>query len=243
MGENNSIKRKYMLTDTDLYSHGGYICGLLREDLTDLQDYGLSEEKITELEELLKEFSRNPFEKESVNDIKSLISEKGRIRLELVDKTRLMSLRVLLKWGRKSQQYKRLEIDYLTAKTDDELLICSRNVVSKMKEYLPQLLDYGLTQELIDELENLTADFEKINLDIADAKIQRKENTIKRIELGNQVYELLMLYMTIGKNYYYERNSARYKRYKITYYFRKKYKKHKNEGDETNDGVAETEEK
>ena len=159
---------------------------------------------------------------------------KNKLRSSLLEMLRSMNLRAEMKWGKKSTNYKRLAASNLTVLNDNHLLVKARDVHSFMTEFLTELEEYGLTQTLLDDLNNLNLQFEHSFKSIADAKKNREDKTFERISKGNEIYKLISIYCEIGKKVFAGKNPVRYKQYIL--YGTKKPKEKENQSI-TNDEV------
>jgi len=97
--------------------------------------------------------------------------------------------------------------------TDDLLLVTSRDMHTKMTEYMTDMSDLGLTVEMLDDWSDLNDQFEAARNAQDDAIQIRDEKTYDRISKGNEIYKLVSTYASFGKRIYEKTNPPRYNDY------------------------------
>ena len=211
----NANLRKYRLTDSDLNMKVSYLILLLEKDMSDLAVFGLNQDKINELKALYNQFNNFLTDIELKGDAMVATEEKNAI-LELVkEEIRRMTLRCRMKWGVNSTEEKSLNVTGFGNFSDENLLFASRRVHSQMSIYLPDLIEFGLTQTVLDNFENLNVSFENALNNQKDAINSRLKGTEDRIKLGNELFKLIATYCEMGKRFYEKSNWAKYEQYVI----------------------------
>ncbi len=208
-------RRNYNFTDSELYGFAMDLTNNLSRDVENLSVFGINEEKIAQLKDLAVEFGDFYDDVLSSGDVMTIVDEKNRLKAEVIKEIRNMIMRCRLKWGRKSQQEKSLDAAELHNIQNEILLVTSRRVHEIMTGFFPELAGNVLTQEVLDNFESLNTSFETAINDQKIKSSQRISNTIKRKKLGNEIYELVSYYSNIGKNFYSNKNPAKYNNYKI----------------------------
>lgn len=212
---NNDVRRNYNITDADLCMFVSNFCNIATRDLIDFENFGLNIAKIDNLRALGDEFERFPSDAVFVGDIMIATENKKALRERVLETIRNMAIRVEAKWGTDSAKYRRLDLKAPSKLPEDSLLVATRDVHSKMTEYLGDLGDLGLTQQMLDDFEDLNEQFElSMNMQ-ADALAARDTKTVERIQKGNELYNLVSMYCEIGKRIYANTNSAKYNDYVI----------------------------
>ena len=209
------LKRNYNLLDSELCMFTSNLCNFLTRDLADLSVLGLTAPMITSLKALGDAFEIYPPDATFAGDLMIATENKNALREQIQEIIRTMALRVETKWGADSGKYKRLNLGPLVRLTDDMLLVTSRDMKIKMTEYLTALASLGLTQDMLDDWEDLNDQFELARNAQADAVAVRDEKTMERINKGNQLYGYVVTYCNFGKRIYEKTNPARYNDYII----------------------------
>ena len=226
----NIPKRNYPFTDADLCMLTSNLCNSLSRNESDFAIFGINSTKISELKALGDAFEVFPTDFVLVGDIMAATENKNSLRQQVLETIRNMALRVEIKWSANSPKYKRLELNNPSQQTDNQLLVTARAIHSKVSEYLADLAVYGLTQNLLDDFENLNGQYEQALNFQADAVTMRDEKKLQRIAKGNEIYRLVSAYCNFGKRIYEKNNSAKYHEFLIFKdYGRKKKKTEKNE--------------
>ncbi len=210
-----TVQRNYNMFDAELCMFTSNLCNFLTRDLNDLSILGLTEDMIDDLKSLGDTFEVFPPDETFVGDLMIATENKNSLRFQLQEIMRTMALRVETKWGANSGKYKRLNPGQISRHIDDIFLTTSRDMHIKMNEYLPDMTNLGLSQDMLDDWADLNEQFELARNAQADAVALRDEKTKERINLGNQVYELVTTYCNFGKRIYEKTNPAKYNDYVI----------------------------
>ena len=143
-------------------------------------------------------------------------TEAKTAKAELVKEAiRNMVTRCQIKWGVDSWQEKSLGVKGMNKYTDDTLLSAGRRVHSQMTTFLPDLADTGLTQAMLDDMDDLNEEFEVAKNSQYTKTSERENDTEIRINKGNEIYSLVSTYCEIGKRVYAKSDPAKYNDYII----------------------------
>ena len=207
--------RNYSMTDADLMVFASNLVQTITHDLVQFAQFGVDADTVADFKDLGDDFENFPPDLYYQTDIGIATEEKDETRKQLILETRKISNRALMKWGEDSQKYKKFGVGGLTEMTDKTLLATSRLVVLAAQKFLTDLADEGLTQTVIDDYKALSEEFEqKINA-ISDAIEIRDDKKKERIDLGNQLYALVVRYCTFGKSIWADVDESKYNNYII----------------------------
>ena len=184
-------QRCYRITDSELSVYVDKICGIIIEDLPSVEEYGITEQDISEMKELNDIFKWLPLDSAVRTDVSLLVKAKNDMREAIMKTMKSMSQRVVLKWGNKSQEYQQLGSQMLSTMSQIELLSSARTVHTMMTEYLPSLIDVGLTQKMLDDFAILINKFEANKNERIKAEKTRLEKSTERAAMGNELYAKL----------------------------------------------------
>jgi hypothetical protein len=187
----------------------------MTRDLTSLADFGITAPKIAALKALGDAFEVFPSDEVYLGEIMTLVTAKNAIIEQVKESVRNMSLRVALKWGYDSGQYKSLGIYDMNVIAEDALLTCARRVHLLCTEWLVDLTPFGLTQPLLDAFEDLNESFEVAMNDVSSKKSYRDDKAKERVEKGNEIYDLVSTYCDIGKRVFVKSDPVKYNDYII----------------------------
>ena len=211
----NVIQRNYNMLDSDLCMFVSNLCNTLTHDLASLSILGLTASKIASFKALEDAFEVFPPDATYIGNIMIATGNKKLLRDQIIETVKIMALRVETKWGLSSGKYKRLNLTAPSQLTDDMLLTTSRDMQTKVTEYLTDLVDFGLTQLMLDNWETLNDQFELARNAQADAMSERDEKTQERIAKGNELYSWVVTYCNFGKRIFENTNPAKYNDYVI----------------------------
>ncbi|MDT3740216.1 MAG: hypothetical protein RO257_12045 [Candidatus Kapabacteria bacterium] len=209
------LRRNYKMTDAQLCMFASNLCNFLTRDILDFSAIGLSAPAIASFKALGDAFEVFSPDGSIIGDVMITTENKKSLREQVEETIRTMALRVEQKWGTNSGKYRRLDIRTPSILTDDSLLVMSRTVHSKIVEYQPDLVDLGLTPELLDDYEDLNEQFELAKNAQSDAVALRDVKKDERINKGNELYKMVTFYCNYGKIIYSKTNPAKYNDYVI----------------------------
>jgi len=209
------IKRKFALPFAELALLVSQTVAKMTRDATEFAARGVDAAAITAFETLGNTFEVFPPDEVYVGEIKDLTTEKNTLRDTVTDEIQLISGFFEQKWGAGSGKYTSLRIKGLHRMTDANFLLTSRNVVEMATAYLADLTPIGLTQTIIDSLEDNAQLLEDKLVEINSKKELRDDKARERVELANELYDYLTLYCKIGKLIWENVNEAKYNDYVI----------------------------
>ena len=208
-------QRIYNFLDATLCQYTSDLCNILTRDAVDLGLFGITAPQITALKALGDAFEVFPPDDALLGDLMVATETKNGLADQVRETIRNMALRVQIKWGTGSGQYKSLGDMGLSKLIEDVLLTTARNVHTRMTGFLTDLASTGLTQDLLDDFEDLNNSFEDSRNEVANKVEERDLKTRERIANGNALYSLVVNYCEIGKRIYEKTNAAKYNDYII----------------------------
>ena len=211
----SNAPRNYNMSDAELCMFTSNLCNTMTRDLTDLADFGITAPKIAALKALGDAFEVLPSDEVLLAYVIAATEAKT-AKAELVKEAiRNMVTRCQIKWGVDSWQEKSLGVKGMNKYTDDTLLSAGRRVHSQMTTFLPDLADTGLTQAMLDDMDDLNEEFEVAKNSQYTKTSERENDTEIRINKGNEIYSLVSTYCEIGKRVYAKSDPAKYNDYII----------------------------
>ena len=203
------------MSDSELCLFTTNLCIFLTRDLADLQDFGITSQKIATLQALGDAFEVFPNDDYYLGAVMEATEIKQMKAEELKEAYRKMVLRVTMIWGEDQSMLRRVGASEYYAAPDDKLITLSNNAHLFLTEHLTQLAPVGLTQELLDAFQTLIQEFDvlistqKKAVDLRDKKARERGNK------GNELYQLVSMYCEIGKKIYARTDISRYNDYVI----------------------------
>ncbi len=208
-------QRIYNLTDAELCMAVSNLCNTLTRDVVDLGPFGISEAKITSLKALGDAFEIFPSDVVLTAYVTGAVEAKNQKAEEVKETIRNMIIRCETKWGSGHWKINSLGTSGFNKMTDETLLVLSRRVQTQMNEFLSDLADTGLTEQMLDDFRDLNEDYEVALNDVKNKIADRDRKTRERIMKGNELYKLYAAYSDIGKRAFTKTDSARYNDYII----------------------------
>jgi hypothetical protein len=204
-----------VISQGELMQLGDKAARLAVQDQTPLLSYGVDVAYVTAIEDLTQQLKHYPTDEElegkamNFNEVK--IQQADTVRVGI----RTMMVKVKQVFKEDSGNWIRFGTKGMSEMEDLKLIKCGFRVVRMSNLFLTELSAKGVTQAMIDELENDVKKYDKAYDDQQDAKLLRKAETQERILLANSLYAKITELFDFGKDYWSTRNAARYKDYII----------------------------
>jgi hypothetical protein len=132
-------------------------------------------------------------------------------------KTTIRSLmtRVKLKYSNRSGRYRKFGTAKMGDMTDAQLLFCGRRVVRVARAQIDFLADVGVNENVLSRITEAARAFENA-INIQQDKVADRDISVeRRVEMGNKLYEELIVLCNIGKDIWAEKDPAKYENYTI----------------------------
>lgn len=209
------LKRDYRLTDAELCSFTFNLITSMTRDDTEFTARGITSVERTALETLATAFESFPNDEYYRADVTLAVQTKENLRELMEVKIRDIVQCAIIKWGEGSPQYKKFAVSKVNNGNDRTFLTIARQVVLVGTDYLTELTDVGLTQTMLDNLEDDADSFHSALISIYNAEEIRDNKTQERIQKGNEIYTLVKNYSMIGKIIWDDVDEAKYNDYVI----------------------------
>lgn len=207
--------RVYSMQDAELNVFASKLVNNITRDASEFALRGVNSAAITAFSNLQSSFELIPTDSYYSADISIASDLKNTHRIDAEKAIRSIVNCARIKWGEGSAQSKKFGAATMTRDNDKVFLTTCRQVITTATEYLATLASVGLTQDMIDDLEDLTNDFADDLNNILSAQEIRDIKTQERISKGNQLYEYVTQYCEIGKYIWIDVDEARYNDYII----------------------------
>jgi len=211
----NEILRVFNLTYSTLIQKTDDLILSAIRDLIDLAKFGMTQQKIDKTQLIRDEFVNMPTDHELLGDQIGRTEEKSQMAEILRTDMKNIGSRIMLKFGKKSRQYRTANIGEISQLADEKLCHTGYSLVRTATQLLEELADTGLTQEIIDSLKSHLEQFDEL-IDLQRKAInQRDISTQERRVKANELYANLMHISETGKATYQGTNEAKYNDYVI----------------------------
>jgi hypothetical protein len=208
-------KRNYNMTDAELCMFTSNLCITLQRDILSLAPFGISLAKINSLKAIGDAFEVFPSDEVLVAYIIGTTEAKNAKAEEVKESIRNMIMRCQMKWGNGSWQERALTVTGMSEFTDEQLLFAAKRVHAQMTEFLPELGDTGLSQDILDDMADLNQAFEDAKNTQVSKIAERDKKARERIANGNEIYSYVSSYCDIGKRVFEKTDPAAYNAYII----------------------------
>ena len=210
-----AVHRDYNFPDPELYAQSLERIQYIRRDAAEFLNYGYTEAKIANFENLCKQFTALLTDDELLGEQMVATQKKYEQREKLKSAIRTVMTRVETKYDNKSGRYRKFGTNKLNEMTDPHLILCAHRVMRVATAQMSFLEETGLRPTHIDQVKEACIAFENavhIQLD----KISERDIAVEvRVELCNKIYQELVLVCNIGKDIWAEKNKSKYDNYCI----------------------------
>ena len=215
MIEESNKQKNFRLSYAELYLFTINLVSCMRRDLEYLEDYGVTEAKITALNAQNEVLNALPSDEILKSDYSYAVDERNHKRAVVEKTTKSIGLRAKEAYRNNLSREKALNIQYLVQLNDGELLNAALIVHSNAVKFLNDLMPEGITQAYLDTYK-INIDNFKLSIQTAKEKQQlRNEGTQNRTEAANLLYSQVSKYCDYGKAAFEDTNPSRYSDYVI----------------------------
>jgi len=211
----NDNDLKFDMSYGALYNRRLELQASAERDATILISRGIPKATIDSITVLWDEFSLVPSDETMQGLIKIEVEKRDEVFNALVILIRDVQGIAETTFGKKSGELLTFAPFNLTELTNTEVLRLTDVVISRGTTYLLKMKDYGLTNDMLVELESkktLVEDQEK-KLDLSEGN--RKQTTVLRHQRANTLYDVMEKICTVGYNYYRDRDAVKAEDYLI----------------------------
>lgn len=187
----------------------------MERDIDQFIKYGYSLDDANQLDNRINLFQELLTDAELEGDIMIATEKKNKLSEAIRDKIPGIMLRIENKFGKKSAHYKRFMATSVSKLPDEKLLRASKRVVRIARLYQAEFEAAGLTATDINELKQVTDEFESSFENQDDATSGRDIGTMTRIDEANAIYLLIAKICNTGKVIWKGKNEAKYNDYII----------------------------
>ena len=191
--------RKYNLSNSDLAIFANSLVFVMNRDLTEFENYGVTSDSISNLEDLINEFQAMPDDEIQRSEISEAVEARDSLRNSVLNTMRSLSVRGKAVFGEKSAKYRSLSPGSISQMTENDLLASARQVHTSAENNLSGLESEGVTQDYLDNFNSTIDDYENAINDVNNKKILRDDATELKVIKGNELYGFVVKYCDYGK--------------------------------------------
>jgi len=210
-----STNRMYNYPDSELYVQCIEHINYAKRDIKGFETYSFSQSRLAKFETACNAFAELPTDDELVGVQMQMTEKKAEAADKLKIAIRSVMTRVAMKYHNKSGRYRRFGTRKMGDMNDPQLLFCARRVMRVGQQMLPFLDEVGLTQAILDKVNEAMVNFENA-IHIQKDKVSDRDIMVeKRTDLGNELYEELIVLCNIGKDIWIDKDTVKYEQYVI----------------------------
>jgi len=207
--------RVYNFPDADLYVQCIERLKYAKRDLKQFEEYGYGKTKMETFFGRCEQFKELPNDDEVVGDQMIVTQKKYDAADKLRASIRSLMTRVAVKYHNKSGRYRKFGTAKLGDMTDAQLLFCGRRVARVARQQLDFLADVGVNEKIISKVVDAYQAFENA-MNIQQDKVSERDIGVeRRVEIGNKIYNELVVLSNIGKDIWADSDTIKYQNYCI----------------------------
>ncbi len=207
--------RNFRLSFNELAQYAHNLVAVLERDLSELSIFGLTINNITQLNNLIEEFEEMKSDVEYEGDMMLKTEAKDAVAETLRSEIRYMSVRVEAAYNYGSVVYNTFRFEDMNNMNDIELLNMFRRVIRLSQQYYDELSYYGVTEDMIAQLNDYAENFQNALIQQEQAIDSRRIAAAERTKKANEIYYHISNYTNFGKKYFAKNNTAKYQDYII----------------------------
>ncbi|MBR9921140.1 MAG: hypothetical protein GYB31_09895 [Bacteroidetes bacterium] len=209
------INRKHNFPDADLHLLCLEKIGHARKDIKEFEKYGYSMERLKGFKSKCDRFRDLPDDHELVGEQMITTEKKYQASENLKSAIRSLMTRVAMKYSNRTGRYRKFGTSKMGDMTDAQLIFCGRRVIRVARQQIDFLADVGVNENILSRIQNAVVAFEKAVNVQQDRVAERDISVERRVEIGNDLYEQLVVLCNIGKDVWAERDPVEYEKYTL----------------------------
>ena len=209
------LNRKYNFPDADLYVQCLERIKYANRDIKQFAQYSYDKQRLKTFRTNCDKFRKLPDDDELVGDQMITTEKKYSAAEKLKTAIRSVMTRVAIKYNNRSGRYRKFGTAKMGDMTDAQLLFCGRRVARVARQQIDFLADVGLNESQITRVTEACRNFENA-MNIQQDKVSDRDIAVeRRTELGNKLYDELIILCNIGKDIWAEVDPVKYEQYTI----------------------------
>jgi hypothetical protein len=210
--------RTYSMMDVDLAMFASNLTIPMTRDLAQFTLRGVTALEISALGTKATDFFAFPPDEYYVAQTMLVAQTKNALRSSLEIKIRDVVQIAITKYGHGAPEVKNYNASDLTHESDKSFVSTSKLCVLNATAQLSDLSPLGLTQAMIDAIEDDGTLFLTELNNLYTAELLRSSKAVERIEKGNELYALVTKYCDMGKFMWDDVDKQKYESYVIYSY-------------------------
>lgn len=184
-------------------------------DATEMVKHGITTDRLRLLSASNLAFKELPSEYELEVKLEKTVEQKQAAAIQLRNVIRTLSVRAQAWFEQPYAEQTLFAVGDLYQLTDAELLLRGRKIIDLLEKFLEPLYAKGLTQAMVDTLNELCNEFIAVQEKVRDLARNREMINHNRISRGNDIYATLLVICDKGKQIWAGHNEAKHNDYVI----------------------------
>lgn len=211
-------KRKYTMSDVDMWWAIYRISNYLKQDIEVLSKYGIDADKVNNLISLCKSIEVYPPDVQYKYSLYEMTEALEVAISNLKEAIRIIIVQSKACFGDKSAFVKNLELSNYSRFSFEKLISASKSAIPMLESNLESLKEVGLTAERIQDLSDKIKSAEQAKSAQKKQKEDRINATKDRIKVFNEIFEQVMIYADIANAVLAKANPKRAKYYTLSHH-------------------------
>ena len=205
--------RKFNVSDADLYVQVMDSIRNAHRDIQFFETYGYDLDRLKALQTQAARFQALPDDHELIGDQMIMTEKKNQAAKRLRTAIRSLMTRVAMKYHDKTGRYRKFGTSKLGDMSDPQLLFCGRRVARVAQAQIDFLAEVGMTQQIIQRVVDAASDMERA-MNIQQDKLHDRDISVeRRTDVGNKIYDEMIILCDIGKDIWHEKDPVKYEQY------------------------------
>jgi len=185
-------------------------------DLEKFAAFGFTNDDLQSIKVMINEFSNTDHDDQLMARQVLISSSKKQVSAELKSKLSNLNVRIDLAYGRDNKEFvEHFTVRELSQLSIPNLLIEAKKIIRMVDEYREKLEQIGLSDEIINSINDLIATLEETSVNHKIAMANRDLSTAERHTVANELYYEIIDICKIGKAVWADVNEAYYNDYII----------------------------
>lgn len=207
--------RKYNFPDADLYMQSIERIKYAHRDIKYFSQYSFDIERLKAFNNNCEKFRALPDDDELVGDQMVVTDKKNAAREKLKNAIRSIMTKVSIKYSNRTGRYRKFGTAKIGDMTDAQLFFCGRRVARVARNQMDFLAEVGINDTAISRVLDACTTFERA-INIQQDKVADRDISVeRRVEIGNKIYDELVILCNIGKDIWAETDPVKYEQYTI----------------------------
>lgn len=205
--------RKFAMSYAELAQRGDRLVSLVSRDINEFAKYGYAADSPTILKSLTDNFKSIEPDMYWEGHQTLVTNAKNKNREKTTALLGEIGFKAKLALGENSKEYKMFRIGGVSRLKDSQLVTYAKHVCATAKYFIEQLASRNVDDALLAECLMAVTELDDSIDDQTEAISLREQKSVERLDLGNQLYQMISEACEVGKRIWENKNQAFYDDY------------------------------